>query len=188
MKAFRGTLLGLVLLAVIAAVVFALKPDSTEGPSGDAVRLFTFEKHELVHIKVEQPDSEPIVLLEEDGQWLIEDTDKVASRSMVNRAKHQIHDLEARANFDQEEELELYGLGALATDVTLTLLLSVMCLPGRCACAIAQGVCSCGQEEEEAPGEEGSAPMAIQARQEEGCRCKVPACPFLSNHCQTDKL
>ena len=121
MKAFRGTLLALVALVLVAAVVYMVKPPSSGEAQSDAVRLFSFEKHELVRISVVQPGSEPIVLSEEDGQWRIEGTDKVASRSMVNRAKHQIHDLEARADLDDHNDLERYGLGSLATAVTLTL-------------------------------------------------------------------
>lgn len=121
MKAFRGTLLALVALVLVAAVVFMVMPPSDNVVQSDAVRLFSFEKHELVRISVVQPGNDPIVLFEEDGQWRIDGTDKVASRSMVNRAKHQIHDLEARADLGDHNDLERYGLGSLATEVTLTL-------------------------------------------------------------------
>jgi hypothetical protein len=122
MKAFRGTLLALIVLALVAGVVFLVRPPSTEVTvDGEGERLFTFEKHELVRIEVTQPDKAAVALVEEDGQWLIEGTEKVASRSMVNRAKHQIHDLTSRAQIEDPSDVELYGLGRLATKVTLTL-------------------------------------------------------------------
>ncbi|MDG1480520.1 MAG: DUF4340 domain-containing protein [Myxococcota bacterium] len=122
MKAFRGTILALIVLALVAGVVFMLKPPAVDvGVEGDGERLFTFEKHELVRIEVTQPGKEPVALIEEDAQWLIDGTDKVASRSMVNRAKHQIHDLTSRATLEDAADVELYGLGALSTKVILTL-------------------------------------------------------------------
>ena len=55
--------------------------------------IFSFEKHELSRVEVVRPDAEPIVLVEVDGQWVIEGTGHPAGRSMVNRVKHQLHDL-----------------------------------------------------------------------------------------------
>ncbi|MFT5682684.1 MAG: hypothetical protein ACI8RZ_003608 [Myxococcota bacterium] len=122
MKTFRGTLLALIVLALVAGVVLMVKPTTTGVEiDGDGERLFTFEKHELVRIQVTQPGKEPVALIEEEAQWLIDGTDKVASRSMVNRAKHQIHDLTSRATLEDASDVELYGLGTLATKVTLTL-------------------------------------------------------------------
>ena len=122
MKAFRGTLLALLLLLVLVAVVYAVRPAVFEGEAELTPRLFEFEKHELVHVEVVSPDGEVIVLKEDEGRWVIEGTDFVAGRSMVNRVKHQIHDLTARALVVESPEApELYGLGKNAIHVTLTM-------------------------------------------------------------------
>jgi hypothetical protein len=121
MKPFRGTLIAAALLAVVAVMWFLLKPPEVEETDGGP-RLFTFEKHELVKVDVKCPKGEPIVLVETDGKWSIEGTDFVASRSMVNRFKHQLHDLTARATVVEDpEHPELYGLGenAMATELTM---------------------------------------------------------------------
>jgi len=121
MKPFRGTLIAAALLAVVAVLWFVLKPADVEEADGGP-RLFTFEKHELVKVDVRCPDGRPIVLVEKDGKWSIEGTDFVASRSMVNRFKHQLHDLTARATVVEDpEHPELYGLGenAMVTELTM---------------------------------------------------------------------
>lgn len=122
MKAFRGTLIAAVLLILVGVALLVLRPavfaPAPEGPK----RLFTFEKHELVKVDVRRPDGTQIALVEKDGEWRIDGTDFVAGRSMVNRVKHQIHDLTARASVVEGAQApELYGLGANAVRVTLTL-------------------------------------------------------------------
>ncbi|MEC8425520.1 MAG: DUF4340 domain-containing protein, partial [Myxococcota bacterium] len=85
-------------------------------------RIFEFEKHEVVRVEVVKPGDEAVVLVETDGRWGIEGTDFEAGRSMVNRVKHQLHDLTARATVvDSPEAPELYGLGDNAISVTLQL-------------------------------------------------------------------
>jgi hypothetical protein len=124
MKAFRGTLLALLLLVVVGVVVWVVHPAMLfpEKPVEAEPRLFEFEKHEMVKAEVTRPDGETIVLAENDGKWTIEGTDFVAGRSMVNRIKHQIHDLSARATVVENPDApELYGLGANAIQVKLTL-------------------------------------------------------------------
>lgn len=121
MKPFRGTLIAAGLLALVAVLWFLVKPPAVEEADGQQ-RLFTFEKHELVKVDVRCSQSEPIVLVETDGKWSIEGTDFVASRSMVNRFKHQLHDLTARATVvENPEHPELYGLGenAMVTELTM---------------------------------------------------------------------
>ncbi len=120
MKAFRGTLIAAVALLLLVGAVLLLRPDLlSDGPEGPP-RLFQFEKHELVRIEVARPDGDVIALAEKDGQWTIEGTDFTAGRSMVNRVKHQIHDLTARATVVEDpEQPELYGLGKNATQVKL---------------------------------------------------------------------
>lgn len=120
MKAFRGTLIAAALLVGVGAGYLALRPavDTTATDAGP--RLFAFEKHELVKVTVARPGAEDVVLVETDGKWAIEGTDFVAGRSMVNRVKHQLHDLTARATVvESPENPELYGLGDNAIKVRL---------------------------------------------------------------------
>lgn len=122
MKAFRGTLIAAALLLVVAALVFWNRPPPQGDQPAVGVRIFTFEKHELVSVRVERPGTDPLTIVEKDGSWIIEGTGFVAGRSMVNRVKHQLHDLTSRATVvENAEGLELYGLGANATRVTLGL-------------------------------------------------------------------
>ena len=64
MKAFRGSLVALVLFGVVFALVRWLQPAvlAPEIQEGDAI--FSFEKHELSRVEVVRPDAEPIVLVE----------------------------------------------------------------------------------------------------------------------------
>lgn len=123
MKAFRGTLIALLVLVLCAVVVRIVKPELFQTKvTVEETRLFTFEKQDLVRIEVQNPKKPTIALVEKDGEWTIEGTDFTAGRSMVNRVKHQIHDLTARATvIEDPEEPELYGLGANAIHVVLTL-------------------------------------------------------------------
>ena len=123
MKAFRGTLIAAVALVLVAVVVLVVRPDLLDGetPAGPP-RIFEFEKHEVVRVEVVKPGEDPVVLAEQDGQWTIEGTGFEAGRSMVNRVKHQLHDLTARATVVEDPESpELYGLGENAIRVQLTL-------------------------------------------------------------------
>ncbi|MCK6519397.1 DUF4340 domain-containing protein, partial [Myxococcota bacterium] len=124
MKAFRGTILAAV--ALVGALVLVKVFDPSPAPTnkrGDLERpLFTFEKQELVRIVVERPDGVTVALKETPAGWIIEDSGFTASRTMVNRVKHQLHDLTARAMVvEGTDDLALYGLGKQAITVTLTL-------------------------------------------------------------------
>jgi hypothetical protein len=122
MKAFRGSAVALALLVCAFALVWVLKPAVFHAPVVEGQNIFSFEKHELVRVSVERPEGETVVLLEEQGQWIIENSGHVAGRSMVNRVKHQIHDLTARASVvDSPDNPALYGFGPSAVNVTLTL-------------------------------------------------------------------
>lgn len=127
MKAFRGTLVALVLLLLVGVAWWFLRPEPVGPGVEEGVRLFEFEKHELVRVEVKRPasadlDAQDVVLEEVDGQWRIAGTDFVAGRSMVNRVKHQLHDLTSRAVVvDSPDAPELYGLGDNAIHVSLTL-------------------------------------------------------------------
>ena len=127
MKAFRGTLIALGLLAVVGGAYFVLGPKQTPRANTreeECNRLFSFEKHELMRVDIDRPSAEGDDLAfseHDDGEWYLEGDGEVVDRSMVNRVKHQIHDLCARADISDPEALEKYGLGALAAKVKLTL-------------------------------------------------------------------
>lgn len=125
MKPFRGTLLALLALLVVGGAYVALRPEvEDKGGEEDCNRLFEFEKHELTKVYIDQPGADGVQIgfsEGDDGEWYIDGDDEVADRSMVNRAKHQIHDLCSRAIVEDPESLELYGLGDLAAKVSLTL-------------------------------------------------------------------
>ncbi len=125
MKAFRGTLITLLLLLVVAGAALLVRPallQPKKPEKAEETRLFNFEKQELTRVEVIRPDGDVLVLVEQDGRWIIEGTGFVAGRSMVNRIKHQIHDLTARADVVEAPEApELYGLGKNAIHVKLTM-------------------------------------------------------------------
>jgi len=122
MKTFRGSLLALAIMLGLALILKWQRPAFFGPTMGEGSQIFSFEKHELIRVAVQRADDDPIVLVEQDGQWLIESSGHQAGRSMVNRVKHQIHDLTARAVVvDMPESPEIFGLGEHATVVTLTL-------------------------------------------------------------------
>lgn len=122
MKTFRGTLLvAVALLAVVLFVVFVEKPpEEVEDPDR---AIYVFEKQDLVRAHVIRADGSEITLSETDTGWVIEETGFRASKSMVNRVKHQLHDLTARAQVVEEtKDPALYGLGeSQRVHVTLTM-------------------------------------------------------------------
>ncbi len=119
MKAFRSTFL----LAVVVFAVWGLVKvfDPAPEPISDAPpQLFVFEKQDVVRVQVERPE-DTLVLAETDEGWVIESTGFLASKSMVNRVKHQLHDLTARATVvENPDEAALYGLAKQGIRVTLT--------------------------------------------------------------------
>lgn len=124
MRAFKGTLIAALLLGLVLVLVRVLEgpPVQREGAGEQERRLFTFEKQDLVHVLVERPDGLTVALAETPAGWVIEGAGLPASETMVNRVKHQLHDLTARAKVvDGEQDLTLYGLGPQAIQVTLTL-------------------------------------------------------------------
>jgi hypothetical protein len=127
MKAFRGTVLALLVLVALVAAFQWLQPRELtpkerkalkDKPQG--VELFVFEKADLTRVEVTRPDGS-IVLSEQGDHWIIEGENLRAARSMVNRVKHQLHDLVARATVvENPEEPALYGLGPSAIHVKIT--------------------------------------------------------------------
>ncbi len=133
MKQFRGTLLALLVLVLVAGAYAALvyepvqTPKETaaarkkkSGPVEEGIPLYVFEKQDLVRVEVKRP-TDTIVLAERGDGWWIEGENFRASKSMVNRVKHQFHDLVSRAIVVEDPEAPaLYGLGDSAVRVTLT--------------------------------------------------------------------
>ena len=118
MKTYRSSLVAGVLLLFTWLGVRFFEPE-VEKPFEDSMEpaLFRFEKQEVIRIEIERPDG-GIVLVETDEGWILEGTEFEASRSMVNRVKHQLHDLDARATvLDDAQEPALYGLGPEAIRV-----------------------------------------------------------------------
>lgn len=130
MKRFRGTLLALLVLLVLGGVWYAVSPPAPDAPEvvtrkkkdgtrEEGIPLFVFEKQDLVRVEIARP-TETIVLAEKGDGWLIEGKQCRASRSMVNRHKHQLHDLLSRATvIEAPDALGLYGLGDSAIHVKL---------------------------------------------------------------------
>ncbi len=134
LRQFRGAMLALVLFAAIVAVWVVARP-TTDAPhvakgkkaKDDGVALFAFEKNDLVKVTVARPDG-TLTLIEKPDGWWIDGSEGAngqqlpASRSMVNRVKHQLHDLVSRATVvEGTGDVALYGLGQSAIHVTLQL-------------------------------------------------------------------
>lgn len=134
LRQFKGAILALVVFAAIVGVWFVARPQ-TDAPhvakgkkaKEDGVALFGFEKNDLVKVTVERPDG-TITLIEKPDGWWIDGSEGSngqvlpASRSMVNRVKHQLHDLVSRATVvENTGDVALYGLGQSAIHVTLQL-------------------------------------------------------------------
>lgn len=128
MKNFRGTFSALLVLLVLVGAYFGLKPRELTPKErkelmkqDDGVKLFAFEKADLVRIDVTRPDG-GIALVEKPDAWWIEGTEMRAGRQMVNKTKHQLHDLVSRATVtDVSDEAALYGLGPNAIHVKVTM-------------------------------------------------------------------
>jgi hypothetical protein len=126
MRQFRGTLVALAVLGVLVGAWWASRPAETTTQKAPAaadapIALFPFEKANLVRVEVQRPDGAVVLEERADGWWLANE-DQRASRTMVNRVKHQLHDLTARATVaDATSDAALYGLGESAIRVALTM-------------------------------------------------------------------
>ena len=119
MKAFKGTLLAAALLAVVYVLVRVLAPAPEVVDTPGTQALFTFEKPDLIRVEIKRSE-DSLILVETDDGWLVEGPGFRAGKSMVNRVKHQLHDLTSRATvIESPEDLALYGLGPQAIEVTL---------------------------------------------------------------------
>ena len=120
MKEFRGTLIALLVFLGLGAFFFLREEKGNQDETEK--QIFSFEKHEVSSATIYRPDGEIIKLIEKDGKWWIEGTDWQANLTMVNRIRHQLHNLEARAKVTREkDDLDLYGLGKKAIRVELML-------------------------------------------------------------------
>ncbi len=119
MKELRGTILALMFFGGLVTYYYL----SEEKPiTVKETKLFSFEKHDVIKAKIIRPDGLNITIYEKDSKWWIEETNHRASTTMVNRIRHQLHDLEARANVTTDQgESKLYGLGKSAIKVVLNL-------------------------------------------------------------------
>ena len=129
-RQFRGTLFAVLAFVLVAGAWWTLghqpaapKPAKDKKANADGVALFAFEKSDLVKVTVERSDG-TINLVEKPDGWRFDNPRGTgslpASRSMVNRVKHQLHDLVSRATVvEGTGDDALYGLGASAIHVTL---------------------------------------------------------------------
>lgn len=129
MKQFRGTLIALAVLLVLVAGYLMSRPVELTpkerkelAKKVEGTPLFVFEKADLARVDVTRKDGTISLVEHPDGTWWIEGTDMRASRQMVNRVKHQFHDLVSRATVAEVgDESALYGLGDNAIHVKLGL-------------------------------------------------------------------
>lgn len=111
-KTFRGTLILALVVGGVLIAVKAFDPADEVVVDGADRPLFVFEKQDLVGFSVVRPDGVALTLEERPDGWVIAETGKVASKTQVNRTRHQLHDLVARASVvDNPDSPSLYGLG-----------------------------------------------------------------------------
>lgn len=122
MNRFRGSLIALVVVVAVGAAWWINQEPPPE-PEPEPEQIFTFEKEDLIGIRVERP-GDVIELVKEEGTWTVVGDTWKPSRSMIRRIGHQIHDLQARATVAtdvERQEFAQYGLGPEAIHVQLTL-------------------------------------------------------------------
>lgn len=126
MKEFRWTaVVGLVVLAVWGGSRLLEDGAHPEADgayvASEAEALFRFEKEEVVRVEIRRPQ-DTLVLSDTSEGWRVEPGDFPASRSMVSRIKHQLHDLDARARVVEDADAPaLYGLGEQAIEVSVSM-------------------------------------------------------------------
>jgi hypothetical protein len=126
MKAFRGSLFAAVILVMVSLGLRFLEADEEPEAGGsldkvEATSIFRFEKPDVVRIEVRRR-ADTLILSDGENGWIVSPGGFPASRSMVSRVKHQLHDLDARAEVvGNPEAFALYGLGAQAIEVSVSL-------------------------------------------------------------------
>jgi hypothetical protein len=120
MKEFRGSLIAIALLILVVGIYMFSTPKSVS--TTEETIIFRFEKHDVQKVRIARPSEDEIVLVEREGSWFVEGKEWRADPSMVNRIKHQLHDLDARTKVvvDSKEPTR-YGLGENAIRVSLFL-------------------------------------------------------------------
>ena len=120
MKEFRGSIIALVLLVVVGGL-YRMQEAPKETEVTKEQILFRFEKHDVRRVQIEPPSGDGLDLQEIDGKWVIANKNWNANPSMINRIKHQLHDLNARTLVTQQSDNPtLYGLGKNAIRVSLS--------------------------------------------------------------------
>ena len=120
MKEFRGSIIALLVLIVVG-VLYRMQDSPEELEEGKEQVLFRFEKHDVVRVEILPPSGERIDLQEKDGKWVVSNKNWNANPSMINRIKHQLHDLNARTIVTKEaDNPTLYGLGKNAIQVSIS--------------------------------------------------------------------
>lgn len=84
--------------------------------------VFEFAKQDVTSFKVHYPAKTDLEIEEVDGEWILSDSGYSASMTMVNRVRHQLHQLPVRAVVtNHNPDLSVYGLGTEATLVSVQL-------------------------------------------------------------------
>lgn len=121
MKRFRGAMIAGVILVVLAAGYGLTQWLNQPPPVVDETpQIFSFEKEDLRGVKLERSDGTLEFKMEGDD-WVWVGKNWRPSASMVRRVGHQTHDLTARATVADPEDLDQYGFGDKAINITLTL-------------------------------------------------------------------
>jgi len=122
MSAFRGTFLALGTLIVLWLVMGLFEGSDISGSARSVeVSLYSFEKESVISVEIQRPDDTISIAEIEDG-WVLTDSSHRASRTMIGRIKHQLHDLTARATVTEDSaDLDRYGLGSRGVRVTVGL-------------------------------------------------------------------
>ena len=114
-SSFRGSLVAISVLIILSLLVFRTE---TEQPVQQKT-LMSFDPYLLSGIEITRA-GQTITLKEVDGQWRYLEVDELAAMVMINRVRHQLHDLKSRAFVSKDtEERPRYGLDTDAEHVDL---------------------------------------------------------------------
>ena len=112
----------MIISAILFIALFSLwKVQNPEEVLDNIDTVFSFEKNSVQAFKIVSPSGQEIQVYKKNGEWWLSPNIK-ASMTMVNRVRHQIHNLKLRALVkESEQDGSLYGLGSGATLVTVQL-------------------------------------------------------------------